>query len=228
MGTETEFERVWQLLKETHAKPSFVGFVNAEDGHSPHTNYIGDITQLDEIIKVHQINEIVFCAKDISSQDIINYMLTMVSSGVDFKIASPDSLSIIGSNNIDTAGDLYMIDVNSITKATNQRNKRLLDMGVSIIAIAFSPVLLFVQENKSRYFYNCFGVLFGFYSWVGYGKSTDRTLPQIKKSVLFPGMLATTVLDLEKNKILNLRYAKDYKLEKDLIIIWKCIKKLGS
>lgn len=151
----------------------------------------------------------------------------MVSSGVDFKIASPESLSIIGSNNIDTAGDLYMIDVNSITKASNQRNKRLLDLVVSVLAIILSPVLIVVQEKRSDYFLNCFNVLFGFYSWVGYGKSNDKSLPQIKRSVLSPAMLATTALDADKVKLLNLRYAKDYRLEKDMTIIWKCIKKLG-
>ena len=75
-------------------------------------------------------------------------MLTLVSSGVDFKIAPPESLSIIGSNNIDTAGDLYMIEVNSISKPNNKRNKRLLDVVASLLIIAFSPILFFIQENK--------------------------------------------------------------------------------
>ena len=229
IGEEQEFNRVSALLKETHANPSFVGFVSAENNgvHNPY--YIGKIIQIDEIIKVHQINEIIFCAKDISTQFIINNMLTLVSSGVDFKIAPPESLSIIGSNNIDTAGDLYMIDVNSISKSNNKRNKRLLDIGVSILALLFSPILLFIQEQKQNYFLNCLNVLFGFYSWVGYGKITDKSLPEIKRSILSPSMLISSdVLDNDKIKLANLRYAKDYKIEKDVILIWKCIKKLGT
>ncbi len=229
IGEEQEFNRVSALLKETHANPSFVGFVSAENNgvHNPY--YIGKIIQIDEIIKVHQINEIIFCAKDISTQFIINNMLTLVSSGVDFKIAPPESLSIIGSNNIDTAGDLYMIDVNSISKSNNKRNKRLLDIGVSILALLFSPILLFIQEQKQNYFLNCLNVLFGFYSWVGYGKNTDKSLPEIKRSILSPSMLISSdMLDNDKIKLANLRYAKDYKIEKDVILIWKCIKKLGA
>ena len=229
IGEEQEFNRVSALLKETHANPSFVGFVSADNKgvHNPY--YIGKIIQIDEIIKVHQINEIIFCAKDISTQFIINNMLTLVSSGVDFKIAPPESLSIIGSNNIDTAGDLYMIDVNSISKSNNKRNKRLLDIGVSILALLFSPILLFIQEQKQNYFLNCLNVLFGFYSWVGYGKITDKSLPEIKRSILSPSMLISSdVLDNDKIKLANLRYAKDYKIEKDVILIWKCIKKLGT
>ena len=227
IGEEEEFNRVSALLKQTQANPGFVGFVSAEINgvHNPY--YIGKINQIDEIIKVHQINEIIFCAKDISSQFIINNMLTLVSSGVDFKIAPPESLSIIGSNDVDTAGDLYVIDVNSVSKSNNKRNKRLLDIGVSMLAIIFSPVLFFLQENKSNYFLNCFNVLFGFYSWVGYGKITDKSLPEIKRSVLYPAMLLDKTIENDKIKLANLRYAKDYKIEKDISIIWKCRKKLG-
>jgi GT2 family glycosyltransferase len=229
IGEEQEFNRVSALLKETQANPSFVGFVSAENNGVHNPNYIGKIIQIDEVIKVHQINEIIFCAKDISTQFIINNMLTLVSSGVDFKIAPPESLSIIGSNNIDTAGDLYMIDVNSISKSSNKRNKRLLDIGVSILALIFSPILFFIQENKQNYFLNCLNVLFGFYSWVGYGKLTDKSLPQIKRSVLSPSMLIIAdIVDSDKVKLANLRYAKDYKVEKDILLIWKCRKKLGA
>jgi GT2 family glycosyltransferase len=228
IGEEQEFNRVSALLKETHANPSFVGFVSAEINGVHNPSYIGKINQIDEIIKVHQISEIIFCAKDISSQFIINNMLTLVSSGVDFKIAPPESLSIIGSNDVDTAGDLYVIDVNSISKSNNKRNKRLLDIGISIVAIVFSPILFFIQEKKSNYFLNCFNVLFGFYSWVGYGRITDKSLPEIKRSVLYPSMLLDAEIDNNKMKLANLRYAKDYSVEKDLMILWKCKEKLGT
>ena len=110
----------------------------------------------------------------------------------------------------------------------NRRNKRLLDIGVSILAIVFSPVLLFIQENKSNYLLNSLNVLLGFYSWVGYGKITDKSLPEIKRSVLSPAMLLNTDVDNNKVKLANLRYAKDYSIEKDIVLIWKCRKKLGN
>ncbi|MDF2448685.1 MAG: glycosyl transferase family 2 [Bacteroidota bacterium] len=227
IGEEEEFNRVSNLLVDTHANPGFVGFVSAEVNGVHHPHYIGKINQIDEIIKVHQINEVIFCAKDISSQFIINNMLTLVSSGVDFKIAPPESLSIIGSNNIDTAGDLYIIDVNSISKSKNRRNKRLLDIAVTILVIFLSPFLLGIQETRKNYFVNCFNVLFGFYSWVGYGKLSDKSLPEIKRSVLSPSLLLPADAANDKIKLANLRYAKDYTVEKDLVLIWKCRKKLG-
>lgn len=228
IGEEKEFNRVYSLLKETNVNPSFVGFVSAEANGIHHPNYIGNFNQINEVIKVHGINEIIFCAKDLSSQFIINNMLTLVSSGVDFKIAPPESLSIIGSNHIDTAGDLYIIDVNSISKPSNKRNKRLLDILVTLLILVFSPILLFFQDNKQNFLLNSINVLLGFYSWVGYGQVSDKSLPEIKRSVLSPSMLVNENLDNYRVKLLNLRYAKDYKVEKDIVIIWKCLKQLGN
>lgn len=228
IGEEIEFNRVAQLLKETHINPEFLGFVSSESNGIHHPHYIGKISQIDEIIQVHHLNEIIFCAKDLSSQFIINSMLTLVSSGVDFKIAPPESLSIIGSNHIDTAGDLYMIDVNSISKPANKRQKRLLDIVISLLVIILSPILVWIQEQKANFLLNCINVLIGYYSWVGYGHHVDKSLPEIKRSVLSPSMLFNAEVDGARIKLLNLRYAKDYRIEKDLIIIWKCIRKLGN
>lgn len=229
IGENTECERVNKLLKETNANPAFVGFVNSADSNQLPAHFIGNINQIGEIISVHQINEIIFCAKDMSSQFIINNMLTLVASGVDFKIAPPESLSIIGSNSIDTAGDLYVIEVNSITKPNNKRNKRLVDICISLILLVLCPIVIWKQKNKLNYFSNLFNVLFGTYSWVGYGKFVDKTLPQIKPSILSPAcLLPSAETNGSKLKLLNLRYAKDYSIEKDLTIIWKCFDKIGN
>ncbi len=228
ISEEKEFDRVYGLIRQTKVNTGFVGFVSAENNgvHNPH--YIGRMSQVSEIIAVHNINEIIFCARDISSSDIINHMLTLVSSGVDFKIAPPESLSIIGSNHIDSPGDLYVIDVNSVSKPANKRKKRLLDIGVSLLLLAGLPVVIWFQEHKVRFVANLFKVLFGFDSWVGYGRVYDKSLPVIKPSVLSPSDLVSPDVHFDRKKLLNLSYAKDYKIEKDLTIIWKCFRKLGN
>lgn len=228
VSEENEFNRVHQLIKQTQVKADFIGFVSAENNGVHNPSYIGKINQIDEIISIHHINEIIFCAKDISSSHIINNMLTLVSSGVDFKIAPPESLAIIGSNNIDTPGDLYVIDVNSVTKPENKRKKRLLDLSVSLVFLAGLPIIIWFQEDKGGFVLNIFKVLFGFYSWVGYGNSYDKSLPVIKSSILSPSDLIVQEVNFDKQKLLNLSYAKDYFIEKDLIIIWKCFSKLGK
>jgi O-antigen biosynthesis protein len=55
-------------------------------------------------------------------------MLELSNFNLEYKIAPPESVSIIGSNSIDTAGDLYVVNENTIIREKNQRNKRLFDV----------------------------------------------------------------------------------------------------
>ncbi|MBC7863332.1 MAG: glycosyltransferase, partial [Bacteroidia bacterium] len=230
IGNKEEFARVSGLLKQTAATSTeFIGFVSADSNGQQHPNYIGNISQTDEVIEIYKINEVIFCARDLSSQEIIGYMLKLVSSNVDFKIAPPESFSIIGSNSIETAGDLYVIDINSITRPRNRRNKRMLDMGISIFFLSFFILIFWKVKNKGKFFLNIFSVLFAFKSWVGYSGDDHFDLPKIKKAALSP---ADAYPEKTKEpgviKKLNLLYSKDYKIEKDLKIIWKGFEKLGG
>lgn len=225
IGSEAEFKRVYDLLKQTHLNPEFVGFISNEPNGLKNENYIGHFHQINEAIDVHQLNEIIFCAADISSQEIISKMVTLVTKGVEFKIAPPESYSVIGSNSIDTAGDLYVIDVNNVGRPENKRKKRLLDLWTSAFFLLFFWMFIWIQKNKLNFISNCFKVLFGVYSWVGYGKNPRKDLPSIRPSVLTPSV--NTLNDEQLNKSF-LNYAKDYKIDNDLKIIYRQIKDLGK
>lgn len=227
IGSEQEFERVHQLLKQTRIRANFIGFISNENNGIRNANYIGHFHQISEVIEIHQINEIIFCAKDISSANIIKHMVTLVTKGVEFKIAPPESLSIIGSNSIDTAGDLYIIDVNNIGRPENRRSKRLLDIGVSLFLLLFFFIFIFFQKNKINFIKNCLFVLFGYYTWVGFGKQNRKDLPSIKHSVLLP-MDNSTFLANQNYDTLYFNYAKDYQINSDLKYIFKNIKYLGN
>lgn len=229
IGTQDEFERVNSLLKQTNINSSFICFVSADKNGSHHSNYAGNLNQIEEVIEIYKINEVIFCSRDISSQDIIDHMHTLVSANIDFKIAPPESLSIIGSNSIDTAGDLYIIDVNSISKPKNKRSKRLFDILTSVLFIVSTPVLILFQKNKTGFIKNVFAVLIGSRSWVGYGKDAHEHLPKIRPSVLSPAdAIKNILLNDETKDRLNLNYSKDYKIENDLNIVRKCLSLLGS
>ena len=225
VGSVDEYERVVSVLKETSVKPAFIGFVSINEQTD---NQLGNINQLNEIIEVHQIQEIIFCSKNISSQQIINYMLQLVSVEVDFKIAPPESISIIGSNSIDTAGDdLYVIDFNSVSKPHNKRKKRIFDMATSLALLAAVPIVIFAEKKPMHFLANLLLVFVGAKTWVGYEANADPRLPSIKKSVLSPHQ-HIKVTDKEYLNKLNLAYAKDYKTENDLKIILKNFRALGN
>lgn len=228
VGDEAEFNRVSQLIKQTKLQPDYLAFVSNEANGVQHPLYIGHFSQISEIIAIHQINEIIFCAKNISSGNIIQQMLSLVTKGLEFKIAPPESLSIIGSSHIDTAGELYMIDVNNVGRPENRRKKRLIDFSVSVLFILTLPFLIWKQSHKLNFIRNCLNVLIGLYSWVGYGKAPRKDLPALKPSVLSP---ASGLPDEPTQEIFNkmlLNYSKDYRIENDFKIIWRAIDLLGS
>ncbi len=222
VGKEEEAKRVNRLLLDTQAKPDIIGFVSPSPEEAG-SGFVGHIEQIDEITSINGVDEIVFCSKDLPSQRIIRIMTRLIGASVDFKIAPPESLSIIGSNSIKTAGDLYTIHFNSIGKASNRRNKRLLDVVfASILLITFPFWVLFVKGHLSSVV-NTIRVLFGFRTYVGYMDADYNdlsNLPKLKIGILNPGMsLQSETLSADRIKEVNVVYAKDYKVFNDLLII---------
>ena len=239
VGNEEEYKRVYGLLKESTVKIGFAGFVSA-DGSEPKTeNYIGKLNQLIDIISIYKIDEVIFCAKNVSSERIID---AMAESDIEFKIAPEGSSSIIGSNSIDTAGDLYSIDVNSVNRPSNQRKKRIIDCLLSITLLMLSPLLVFIVALPINYLLNCVKVLLGFNTWVGEaqaptlkGEMRQHALKQGSTGILSPADAihlspaadATNSISPEISERLYKIYAKDYSAMNDVKIVMKGIRNLG-
>lgn len=230
IGYPEEAKRVSSILAQSIQRPNIIGFVYPEN-NGKQKDYIGSIFQLNEIININKIDEIIFCAKDITAQKIIKNMLQLSEIKIEYRIASPDSISVIGSSSINTSGDLYTININSIANTNNKRNKRLLDITGSVFSIIFLFPLIFFQRKPLGFIANIFAVLFGFKSWVGYYplENHDISLPKIHKGVLNPfDTLNQVEVSNEEIEKLNIAYARDYKIMNDIIIIMKCIRLLGK
>lgn len=227
-----EGDRILKLLEHVQLDTSFIGFVDpGKQFRTVDEIYLGNIVQLKEILEVYKINEVIFSTKSTSVQEIIDWMSRINDSLIDYKIAPEESMFIIGSNSVDNPGDLYTIDFNlAITKIANKRNKRLLDIIVSLVLLISFPVSLFLITNKSGYFKNCFDTLIGKKTWVGYINNLFdvRNFPKIKKGVLNPvDGLSFSNINESTAKKLNTIYAKQYQVENDIRIIIKGFKNLG-
>ncbi len=230
-GLKDEIERVKQIIAETDSRPEIIGYVSPEQSYDS-AYYLGTLNQIEEVIKIHQINEIIFCAKNIPSHKIIRIMLKISGYAIDFKIAQPDTLSIIGSNSINTSGDLYTVDINSIAKEKNIQNKRVFDIISSLLILIISPFILLLSKNSFNLINNSLNVLLGFKTWVGYYRddkiNTDH-LPKIKDGVLSPWILVNPKGQNQTvyNKA-NMIYAKNYTVWNDLKILLRGINFLDS
>ncbi len=228
IGESEESNRVADLLHKTLINPSFIGLVSSDKDKKSTTGFIGTIDQINEIIAIYKIDEIIFCAHDIPAHKIIDIMTELQDTQVDYKIAPPESLSIIGSNSINTTGDLYVIDINSIGKSSNLRNKRLFDLGISLLLLPLSPILMLFTKKPAGFIINIFKVIFGLRTWVGYSVYKDISLPKIKKGILNPtDVFYAREINSETSSRLNMLYARDYKMGTDLNIIWRGFRNMG-
>ena len=226
-GHLPEAARVKALLEQSPAKTVVTGYVSLNPGDPP-DDYLGSAEQLREIIRINRIEEIIFCAGTLTSGEIIRAMLDLADLDVDYKIAPPESLSIIGSNSIHTAGDLYLVNINAISASHNRQAKRFLDITLALLLLLASPLLLWFVKRKGRLFLHIAKVLSGRLSWVGYiPEGEDAALPPLRKGVLHPGMLfPNDTLSPSRIKQINIMYAKDYRMKHDLELVLRNLGKL--
>jgi GT2 family glycosyltransferase len=229
-GQKEEAERVAELLHKTWLNPAFVGLVSIKNNNKD-DSFVGTIDQLHEIIPVYRISEVIFCSKNLPHQVIIDKMSELQDLGCDFKIAPEDSLSIIGSNSINTSGDLYTVDINSISSPRNLRNKRFLDVVTSLALIILLPLNLFIVKNPIGLIRNIFRVIFARRTYVGYNTDDPAELdklPNIKPGILNPeDAFRKKNLNKEITGKLNLIYARDYNFTADINIILRAYRELG-
>jgi hypothetical protein len=154
-------------------------------------------------------------------------MTKLHAAQLEFKIAPPGSLSIIGSNSINRAGDIYVIDIDVITNVKNKQNKRLFDFFGALFLLLTAPLFMWLS-NPIQYLRNCVLVLLGKHSWVGLDPNVNIEIQSLKKGVLFPSDgLMKIVLNSELVEKANQVYASDYSVKNDIRIVFKSFRKIG-
>ncbi len=221
VGEPNEAERVAELLHKTDLNPSFIGLVSVQNHNNQHAGFIGNISQVKDIINIYQISEVIFCARDLPANRIIDLMSEMSGEGIEYKIAPAEGLSIIGSSSISTLKDAYMLEINSIASKENKRNKRLFDFLSSLIILVLSPIFLLMIPGSWKWLKNLWRVVTGKYTWVGYQTTgSDARLPVIKTGIFNPTVaIEQTALTTEDMDRLNLLYARNYSVYTDLHIL---------
>ena len=232
VGMADELNRINGFLNNTLIAPEKIINVSAEDHSTNHGQaYDAYLYQLQDIIEIYDLNEIIFCSKDLSSAEIIRQMSSLNDKQVDFKIAPPESLYIIGSNSIESSGEYYIIGSDTILKPVNQRNKRIFDWIFGLSLLIMSPILIWFLKNKAQFFANIFAVWSGQISWVGFDldSSLNNQNLKIKRGVLSPSSrYQKSELKQETIEKLNFDYVRNYSVLTDLELVLNNIDKLGG
>ena len=226
VGGKDEAERVANITRQTGTAIGFIGLVSTSESKR-FKESIGTLEQLREIVEIFKINEVIFCAKDLPSHEIISKMSELQDLTIEFKIAPPESLYIIGSNSIEAVSDIYAFNINSLNKPENKRNKRLFDFLSALSLLITYPIVLFFVKNPLKFIVNIFTVLFGFKTWIGFS-AFYKNSPYFRKGVLNPkDAIKHKNLNEETINRLNLLYIRDYKIDNDFNILWQGFRNLG-
>lgn len=226
VGGPEETHRVQKLLHESGFSVEVQGFVHHTVYKDP--LFAGLVEDLPLLAEVHRVDEIIFCAKDLTADLIMDCMTRTRLAHVDFKIAPSESAFIIGSNSIHSTGTWYMTQVNAIGSRQNRRKKRLFDLGMCLLLLGTVPAGLFVW-NLPRFFGRWSLVLRGKNSWIGYARSgSAEGLPKLRPGVLHPAMhLNGLHVDPDFFHRVNLLYAKDFSLQGDWNMMFQYWRELG-
>ncbi len=218
-GSASENQRVIGLLQQAGVAKKHIGYVSANHGTD---DALGTFDQLDEIVRIYGVNEIIFCSKDLRTQDILSTM-TRLGPAISYKIVPEEGLSIIGSSSKDEPGELYTIEIQyNIAQPGQRRNKRVFDLAFCGFLGCSLPVWLLFSKNRSVYLTQWLPVLLAQKTWVGYApQGASDTLPKIKSGAftILHNLGTGTQPTLAMIARLHFLYAKDWDMWKDLAVV---------
>ncbi len=226
VGKSGGIKRVKKLLEKTTNIPKVILEVYPSyDFQNDSNHFIANLGQLPDACNIFKINQIIYCAEDMDSGSIINEMILQENPDIELKIAPPESSFIIGSQSINTSGEILSINsINTFNHEESKTSKRLFDLFAATIILLLTPILIWQLENAGKYFGNLLHVFIGKKTWIGFAPIENhldltRTLktPIIRLSDPYKKQNKPT----EFFESLNINYAKAYDFATDIALIWQ-------
>ncbi len=225
VGKADECTRAEDLLLRMDRRKNLIGRIDPDNGSTGET-VIGSMRDLDQIVRLFDVDEILFCGRDVRAAQIIGWM-DAIGTGPDYRILPAGGQSIIGSTSASAAGDPYTLDIRfRIADPLMRRHKRMLDVLLGFLMLPLAPVLLWFQRSPSRYLGHAFALMTGTRTLVAY-ESRLKHLPQLTPGIFRPEAIHPDVhMDQAVTDHLSFLYARDYELVRDIRIFIRNIRRL--
>ncbi|MDY6327435.1 MAG: glycosyltransferase [Bacteroidales bacterium] len=228
VGSPVELVRVLQIVRSMNEQAEFIGLVTTGEEPLDHDLYIGNASNLEELIAVCRVAEVVFCGHDLSSGQIIAWMSRLQHTQADFKIAPEDSLLLIGGSSIFSLEDRYTLPANLLGDRRNLRRKRVFDVLSSLAMLLLLPADIWFVKDKGGFVRNMFAVISGKRTWVGLRDCGKNGVPSLPQGVLFPDdIYSNNSFSKEMVDRIEELYARDYSVGNDFRIMVKSFSRLG-
>ncbi len=221
------YEQIRRQMQEYNHAPQIIGRIRSKQEEGG--DALGDLHSLKELAITAEAEEIIFSMEALTYDQVLDQM-AHCGPDFDYKIHVPGSGGFVGSPSTQRAGEIYSLERHyQIATFSALRNKRVLDMGISLGLILGFWIWAAFLPRPAQVLSNALAVLRGKKSWVGYCGKAEGDLPRLRPGVLpcYP-LLKKFQPDKELCHKLNLEYARHYLPSKDWRLIWQNRSHLGS
>lgn len=223
-GSGVEYKAVQGLLYKNGKEQKVIGRLSVDSDASGALAPLQNVAEVDAAVGAE---ELVLCAGTLSYKEIISF-IQCAPTQLRFRFYGTGSCSLVGSDSSGTSGEAVAEAENfNLHKLHYRRLKRMVDVGASVLLLLLAPLHFLLLRHPAAIIRNCFAVLTGQKTWVGYHHQTSQ-LPPIKTPVI------TTNGQPKKSQspaagahhAIDYWYARNYKPRQDIQLILKNYKHL--
>jgi O-antigen biosynthesis protein len=227
VASPDEYEKVSLLINKADWNARILGrlSVNEKD-----TTGIEGYKKIKAILSTMPCREVVYCEGALLFREIITNC-QLLPPGIKIKFHAAGSRSIVGSDSKDTTGNILSEENGyRLSDAYYRRLKRLIDISFSMLSLLSFPLHLIAMKNPIRFFLNCFSVIAGKKTWIGFALS-EKKLPKLRKGILTcNGVPPEKLKGMPEESLgaVDQWYAAEYDPAHDLKMLFKNYRILGS
>ena len=225
VGSLNEGLRTQKLLDAIGFNAYSPGIVSPSASEAISPQFLGNINDLDDICRINQIDDIIFCSKDVTATQIM-YWMSKMGGKYQFRIMQESNASIISSYSKNDPGELFTYRIH-LNLADNRflKQKRLFDVIICLVYLILIPFFILLQPKSILIrMGQWLAVLKGDLTWIGYGKETlqdeKHNLPSIPGGVLTLSEISYAINkkkpSQEKVSGENIIYARHYTFNADV------------
>lgn len=224
-GTVEEVDQAVSIIRSELDYP--VEILGAACLESPEkTSRLGNPASLKTLVELFKVDEVLFVNRSTRSKEILQAMRDLRALPVEMKILPPDDSVLIGPQTIITP----QVGRGMAERLRNPeviRQKRTFDIVAACILLLTFPLLFWAYKSARKAVSALVKSMSGSASLVGYTASDLTHLPEIKPGYLSLLDRGNHVPDDLPRQEVNRLYAREYRWEIDLEILWKAWRKIG-
>lgn len=198
-----DFQKLKFRAQSYGNKAEYIGQVSTQSS-------LGGAENLESLIQSLEITEVILSPKGLMYTDIIHQIDQLQKLDCGFYIGHSDRDWIIGSQSIHTQSTALGEKDFKISNSEGKRNKRAIDLVISIFLLILSPITLWHSKTK-KLWSHLFSVALGLKTWVGY-----TAVDELPKTKPFVVDICPENLTEEQKLEVKKTYAQNYSINSDL------------